>query len=87
MAQKKNTEHLKLIATRPGGWSLFEYSSTPDWLNLKLVCDSHHKMPKRNWWFGWNGARLSDKRDTRLLSEHWPEIHVWVVEVLSTHKR
>ena len=32
------------------------------------------KLPKRHWWLGFNGTRMSRNRDAELLEQHQPEI-------------
>jgi hypothetical protein len=72
---------MKLIAQIPG-WSLYDRPSpSGGWIGLKLVASG--KLPKRNWWLGFNGTRLSRSRDAGLLEQHQPDIHAWVVRSLS----
>jgi len=52
------------------------------WRSLKLV--RLGKAKKSNWWFGWNGNRLSASKDEQLLSTHHPDIHDWVIGKLRT---
>ena len=69
------------IAARDG-FVLFDRAIGPEpWRNLKLVLTAR-KAPKRNWWFGWNGERLSNSSDAGLLAKHHPAIYQWVVETL-----
>lgn len=51
------------------------------WRSLKLVLNG--KSKKRTWWLGWNGDRLSRNADTRLLATDHPQIHEWVISILS----
>jgi hypothetical protein len=37
---------------------------------------------KNNWWLGWNGERLANGHDSKMLAEHHPEIWQWVVDNL-----
>jgi hypothetical protein len=57
------------------------HASRPGWINLKLVATGQNRR-KRNWWFGWNGERLAQGKDTKLLQEYQPEIFQWVVNIL-----
>ena len=68
------------VAHHPRGFTLFERPSGNGWRNFKLVANQRRK--KRNWWLGWNGERLSEGKDMKLLQEHEPEICEWVVDVL-----
>ncbi len=49
------------------------------WHNLKLVRTTED-APKRAWVLGWNGKRISDGRDAKLLREFHPKIYGWVIE-------
>lgn len=69
------------IAEHPDGFVLCHRRVCREWLSLKLVSVTPRR--KRNWWFGWNGERLSRSRDTGLLAEHHPQIYEWVVGVLT----
>ena len=63
---------MKLIAQIPG-WSLYDrLSPNGGWISLKLVASG--KLPKRHWWLGFNGTRMSRNRDAELLEQHQPEI-------------
>lgn len=72
------------ILGRSGKFVLTELvaSSANGWRSIKLVHDGN--APKRNWWLGWNGERLSRNADTRLLATHQPQIHDWVISILSS---
>ena len=72
---------MKLIAQIPG-WSLYDrLSPSGGWISLKLVASG--KLPKRHWWLGFNGTRMSRNRDAELLEQHQPDIYAWVVHSLS----
>jgi hypothetical protein len=75
----------RVIARHPNGFTLLERGGSRGWANLKLVADWHNQ--KRNWWFGWNGERLSKSRDAKLLREQLPTIFDWVANVLGTSRR
>jgi hypothetical protein len=68
---------------RTAGFVLFEYSSADGWRNLKLARSPQVRGIKSNWWLGWNGERLSRKRDARVLEEDEPEVFSWLVTVLT----
>jgi hypothetical protein len=56
------------------------------WLSLKLIrCGC--KARERNWWLGWNGARLARNTDTKKLVEQHPEIQHWVIGRLRCEHR
>jgi hypothetical protein len=55
-------------------------ASTDAWTSLKLTANYGRK---RNWWLGWNGQRVARNTDTKNLSEHHPEILIWIVHVLT----
>ena len=55
--QRKERRVMKLIAQIPG-WSLYDrLSPSGGWISLKLVASG--KLPKRHWWLGFNGTRMS----------------------------
>lgn len=60
-------------------WNLTERNRLNGWIGFKLVAPWPAKggrnARKANFWFGWNGERMSQNRDVRLLAEHHPEIH------------
>ena len=74
---------MKLIG-KVGDFELFERTADgdEDWRNFKLVRTGKGKFPKRNWWLGWNGERLADNHDARILEEHYPEIYAAVIEAI-----
>ena len=67
------------------GWVLYRLAgSNADWLSLKLV----HIGPiagAANYWLGWSvkDKRLSRVKDTERLALHQPELHRWVVRIMS----
>jgi hypothetical protein len=73
------------IATN-GDFVLFERpnKSALPWRNLKLIRTSNG--PKRNWWLGWNGERLANGKDRKILAEHNPEIERWIISTLSANR-
>ena len=73
---------MKLIA-QTSTWRLCDRQVSRDgWTNFRLVSTTGG-LPKRSWWLGWNGGRLARNRDAGLLEQHHPEIHAWVIHVLS----
>jgi hypothetical protein len=75
-----NSEMIEIA--RHGGFVLYDrpQASTAEWAALKLVGPDRKR--KRNWWFGWNGERLSRSADCKLLAKHEPGIYQWVCETL-----
>jgi hypothetical protein len=61
---------------------LMEVKQGKVWQGLKLINTSRRK--KCNWWFAWDGQRLSETKDAKLLREHEPEIYTWIVKHLRT---
>ena len=75
----------KRILASANEWVLFDTGKGADgWRDLKLESRRRGKIPKRNWWFGFNGDRLSGSRDAKLLEEHQPAALRWVLAVLKT---
>ena len=78
-------ENVELIplAAHDDGFVLFERKngSTAAWLSLKLQ-RRPRQAGKNNWWFGWDGTRVSRTTDAGKLAKHHPEILQWVIDVL-----
>jgi hypothetical protein len=53
-----------------------------DWVRLKLEARDI-KRRKSDWWLSWNGVRFARSHDSELLVKQHPEIHDWLVFVLS----
>jgi hypothetical protein len=66
------------------GFTLFERQGYGRgvWRSLKLVRAPPQAGTKNIWWFGWDGERLSNSTDSKLLAKHHPEIRQWVIDVL-----
>jgi hypothetical protein len=76
---------LTFIAEWRGGYKLYERHSSNEWRTLKLIrLGAPRDQRKRNWWLGWNGERLADNADARLLAEHHPRLARWVITTLQT---
>lgn len=84
MRIEKSGRPVRVIAKRDG-WVLYENieSSKGDWLNIKL--ESTRQRKKRNFWMGWGKKelRLARNKDVATLVERLPDIHDWVIEVLT----
>ena len=74
---------MRLIG-KVGEFELFESkpASTDGWRSLRLIRTGNGKFRKRSWWLGWNGERLSENRDAKILEEHYPEIYAAVIEAI-----
>jgi hypothetical protein len=66
------------------GFTLYERAGCgrDGWRSLKLVRTPPQAGEKNIWWFGWDGARLSNSTDSKLLAKHHPEIRQWVIDTL-----
>lgn len=86
IAPKERAELLPLATC--GSFTLYERAgrSSAVWLSLKLVRTTAAKAPKKNWWFGWDGKRLSNSSDCKKLAEHHPGIRQWVIDVLRSSR-
>jgi hypothetical protein len=80
--QKSEGEEVMMkILCEHSGWTLFDLGKPANgWISLKLIAEG--RRPKNNWWLSWNGERLAKGRDCKLLIEHHPEIHAWVIGAL-----
>ena len=80
---------MKLIAQIPG-WSLYDrLSPSGGWISLKLVASG--KLPKRHWWLGFNGTRMSrtampssssstnpiSMRGSSIRCQDWRDTQIW----------
>jgi len=64
-----------------GDWELYyRYKTENGWVSLKLL--HKNSKSKGNYWFGFNGNRLSRTKDRYLLVTKYPEIEMWVVKKL-----
>lgn len=75
---------MEVLGTKES-FTLFEQpeKSCNGWTSLKLVLAKKRRgKAKRNWWLGWNGVRMAESADAKLLAEHHPEICGWIVDVL-----
>jgi hypothetical protein len=74
---------MRLIG-KVGEFELFESKpvSADGWQSLRLIRTGNGKFRKRSWWLGWNGERLAENRDAKILEEHYPEIYVAVIEAV-----
>ncbi len=62
-------------------WKLWLSYKDRGWWNLKLIRDIEGSFwVKRNWWFAWNGERISGTRDAHLLRKQQPERADWVLD-------
>jgi hypothetical protein len=74
---------MKEIAKHPDHFTLYERpGGSNGWINLKLIAECD--LPKHNWWLAWNGSRLAQNRDAKLLRNHQPEIFDWLIGILSS---
>jgi hypothetical protein len=73
-----------MLVTQVGEFELFEPkpAGADGWRNLRLIRTGNGKFRKRSWWLGWNGERMSDSRDAKILKEHYPEVYAAVIEVV-----
>jgi hypothetical protein len=74
------------VLSEKSGWVLL-WAQEKDggcWTSLKLTAAGLEggRWVKRNWWFGWNGERLSWNTHTNHLAKHHPEIYGWVANWL-----
>jgi hypothetical protein len=75
----------KRFIQRCENWRLYWRFRFGDWDNFKL--ENHRRAKKRNYWFGWNGHRLSRCRDMALLREYEPDVYSWLLEALREHRQ
>ena len=63
------------------GWYLYRRrGKSMTWLPLKLIAADRAR--KANFWFAWNGERLSRTHDEQRLREHRPDLYRQVTELL-----
>ena len=75
----------KLISVRPGEWYLFERKSNErGWKAFKLVSIPPREK-KANYHLAYDGTRLAEGYDAKVLAANMPEIHTWVMECLQSH--
>lgn len=69
------------------GWRLFFRHEAGEWVNMKLIAPlgagpGRRRVPKLNFWFGWNGNRFSRSKDVAILVEKHPhklrEVEAWL---------
>jgi hypothetical protein len=74
---------MEIVAAFKGEFVLYERigRASEEWRSLKLVRTTGQKG-KRNWWFCWNGERLSRTSDAGRLYEQSPDVYAWVVSAL-----
>jgi len=68
-----------------GVWTLVKVEGwcQSGWTSMKLFCDL--PGPKNLWQVGFKDGRLARNKDAGLLSEHHPEVVVWVKETVAKH--
>lgn len=68
-----------------GKWDLYILPdrSSEEWKCLKLV-HTDKRFKKRNYWFGWNGVRMSGSACSNRLAKDWPEIYQVILNWLSS---
>jgi hypothetical protein len=80
--QRWAVEHAKLetgeLVAVHKGWELRAQPPSRRWRGFVLVAP-YDEVLKRKYWGEWNGRRLPDSQDMRLLSEHHPPVYEWLV--------
>jgi len=57
-----------------GAWIICSKPSNhPKWTTIKLACAGQASR-KANYWMGWDGERVSESRDMRMMREYRPEL-------------
>jgi hypothetical protein len=54
---------------------------SPEWRSIHLYIFGG-ELPKRSYWFGWNGERTNHSRDIGRLEQHHPAIYEWLIKSL-----
>jgi len=70
----------KQILASANEWVLFDTGKGANgWRSLKLKLRGRGKIPKRNWWIGFNGERFARNHDLGVLARHNPDVLAWVL--------
>jgi len=78
---------MQLLASKDF-WTLLENETrgSPPWRSLILLGPSK-KRRQKIYNLGWNGERLAAGADVKLLAKRFPEIELWVIEIMETAMR
>ncbi len=69
---------------RLGKWIIYVGPTIKEWVNIKVVYSGMVKY-KANYWLAWNGQRLSNVLDTRIMQMRNPQLFDAVVGALKTY--
>jgi hypothetical protein len=64
-------------------WEVFiDTSATSIWVDVKVVCIGR-AAKKANYWFKWNGERMSECTDANAMRDYRPDLYARVMAVLN----
>jgi hypothetical protein len=64
-------------------WEVFiDTAATSVWVDVKVVCIGR-VAKKANYWFKWNGERMSECADANAMKEYRPDLYAKVMSVLN----
>jgi hypothetical protein len=67
-----------------GKWIIYIGPTVRDWTNIKVVCDGRSKH-KANYWMAWNGSRLSNVQDARIMELNSPQLIAAVTQAMRNY--